>query len=114
MRKYIYDILQANNYKVYSQGQINAPVSTPYIVVIMRTDSKSNKNNLGMYQSAELLCYVPDTSIFQLDTFIADIKDLLKQSKIDECYEGMTTEYHDTTLKAYMKNIKVKIPHSEI
>lgn len=113
MRKYIYDILMSNNYKVYSQGQVNAPVPTPYIVVIMGSDSKSN-NGLGRYQSVELLCYVPDTSIFQLDTFIAEIKEVLKKSKVAECYEGINTDYHDTTLKAYMKNLKLKIPHSEI
>lgn len=114
MRKYIYDILIQNNYNVYSQGQVDAPTSNPYIVVLMGADSRSSGNSLGMYQTVELLCYVPDTSIFQLDIFIEEIKEVLSKSKITDYYDGIATEYHDTTLKAYMKNIKIKIPHCEI
>lgn len=111
MRRYLYDLLKGHGYKVYSQGQLKTPVDYPYIVILMGEDTLAS-NRLGSYQMAELLCYVPDTSIFQLDDMIISVRDIIKNNKLADEFTGINRDYHDTTLRAYMRNLKFKIPHT--
>lgn len=113
MRKKLYELLNENGYKAYAQGQLKAPVDYPYVVVLMGDDSVAG-NSAGSLLKIELLCYVPDTSIFQLDPMIQDIKGILIENNLADEFEGIGRDYHDTTLEAFMRNLKFRIPCSTV
>lgn len=113
MRKKLTDLLINHGYKVYSIGQIETPLDYPYLVLLMN-DNSSIGNPYGSKQLVEILCYVPDTSIFQLDPIIEDVQDIIRDAELADDFEGIGTDFHDTELNAYMRNIKFYIPIGNI
>lgn len=111
MREYIFNLLNSNNYKVFPPGKLQCPVDFSYIVIKFGEDSLAS-NKAGSFQLVELLCYVPDTSISQLDNMINEVKSILIKSNIADEFNGIGGEYHDATLNAYMRNLRFRIPHT--
>lgn len=109
MRKKLTDLLKDNGYRVYSIGQIETPQKDPYLVLLI-SDSSSIPNPYGRKQMIEILCYTPDTSIFRLDEIVENIKNLIMKEGYGDEFTGIGTDYHDTQLKAYMRNIKFEVP----
>lgn len=113
MRKKIMDLLIKNGYKVYSIGQIETPQDYPYLVLLMN-DNSALMNPYGSKQLIEILCYVPDTSIFQLDDIVSDVQSILYKAELADEFKGIGTDFHDTELSAYMRNIKFEVPISNL
>lgn len=112
LRKYLYEMLQARGYEVYSQGQITNPINRPYLVIKYGNDDLQNL--VGAYQMVDIMCYAPDTSIFRLDDIVENLKSLLIDDLDVDEFTGLDGDYHDTTLKAYMRNLKFRVPHTII
>lgn len=108
MRKIIYDLLSLL-YPTYSVGQHDGVCLNPYLVVKFNGQDTSRYSDLGGWQVLEVMVYTPDTSISRIDEILEQVKLALVSDRI-ECTNRITPDFHDTTVKAYMRSIQFRQP----
>ena len=79
-----------------------------WLVVASKSQIPSVSTTRGGWQYYDIMCYVTDNSIFELDKLIQDTKSCLKTLKV-ELTGVETPDFHDTELNAYMKSIEIRI-----
>lgn len=110
MRRKIYAILKENNIEVFAPGQKTTPYKNPYVVV--KLGNESVVNTVAGSTMVDIMCYAPDTSVFAIDDLVAKVKHVMSKYNISDEYSGMSTDFHDTELNAYMRSFRFKVPHT--
>ena len=100
--KQVFDILKDNNIDVYEPGQKKGICKSPYVVLKM-----GGVNDLEIVSSERpiyiMMAYVPEHNYSMLETFIHDVKEVLKKAYPMIMYAGNETEsFFDDDLKAHM------------
>jgi hypothetical protein len=95
-------------FDTYSIGQKYQYSETPYIVLKGMSQSVGN-NIIGGWQYYRIMCYVPDTSISELDGMIEIIKSNLKGTNL-EITGTLSEDYKDTEISMYMRYVDIRIP----
>lgn len=113
-RKKLYDHLNSlYSGRVFSVGQHYQHDENSYVVLkSVEQSSDTFGSSKGGWQNYNIMCYVPDTSILNLDTMIEAIENSFKtlNNKPVEVTGVRGEDYHDTEIDMYMRYIVVRIP----
>lgn len=107
------DIFQMINkvYPTYSVGQHYVHDEKPYVVLkSIQQQVDPGGSQLGGFQYYNILCYVPDNSILQLDEMLKRIKDIFKPIKEVEFTGVMNEDFHETEIRMYMRYLEIRVP----
>lgn len=97
-------------YPTFSVGQHYKHDINPYVVLkAMSQGVGSSGSTLGGWQYYNILCYVPDTSISQLDGMLKSIRQSFIGSSV-EVTGSYGEDFHETEIDMYMRFIEVRIP----
>lgn len=109
LRERIANLIENNtDLNVYAINQFSGACTKPYAVLKMLSDS-SSANRFGFLSRADLMIYVPDSSIYQLDHILNKCTKLLMDNEF-EIESSMSDDYHDEEKSAYMRSVTVYAP----
>lgn len=93
-------------------GQSYKHSDNPYIVLKSMPQIPDGNNPFGGYQVYNLLCYVPDTSTYLLDSLVNAVKNRvfeLKEQGVEFMGE-LGEDFHDSDIEMYMRYVKIRVP----
>lgn len=101
----IFNKLSSSDFDVYSPGTKVGECSSKYLVV-----KKGGSSQVGNFSSTkdlyEVMCYVPQQSYSSLETFIQEVKAVMKELAPMVYPTGeQTPSFYDDTIKAHMVSI---------
>lgn len=93
-------------------GQSYKYSDEPYIVLKAMNQTPDGNNSFGGYQFYNLLCYVPDTSTYQLDRLVTAVKNRVFELKDQgvELTGELGEDFHDADISMYMRYIEIRVP----
>ena len=109
-RKSIFDIIN-KVYKTYSVGQHYVHDNEPYVILkAIQQQVDPSGSQSGGFQYYNIMCYVPATSILQLDEMLVRIKDIFKPIKEVEFTGSLNEDFHETEIDMYMRYLEIRVP----
>lgn len=109
-RKAIFDLIN-KVYPVYSVGQHYQHDDNPYVILkATQQQVDTGGSQLGGFQNYDIMCYVPATSILQLDEMLKRIKDIIVPIEGLEFTGDMNEDFHDTEINMYMRYLQIRVP----
>lgn len=109
-RKAIFDEIN-KVYQTYSVGQHYIKDNIPYVILkATQQQTQPNGSQLGVFQYYQIMCYVPATSISQLDEMLKRLKDIFMPIKEIEITGAFNEDFHDTEIDMYMRYFEIRVP----
>lgn len=104
--KDIYDCLKENHFAVYFPGQHQGECTSNYVVVkdVTATKSLSFSTMIHYY---DVLCYVPQQRFGDLEPFMDEVKNCMKQLvPMIKPANTETGSFYDESIKGWMKSVQ--------
>lgn len=110
MRKAITEVLKPIA-QVSVLSNRKGTIKKPTLVLQRKPSMASISNSRCLFVYWDILCYVPEGSMVQLDELVSKVTNTLLENKF-EITNTFSGDFYDEELKAYMRFVEIRTPET--